>query len=131
MNVADIHPGRLTLLEALDIADASGVDADDFVAVMERGTLRQKAYLMYAMAWVVARRLEPELTFEEVKTYRLVVKGTAPERSSKRAETLAATAALAGISTREAEKMTIEEVAATVQLHKRRASTSRRRKKVG
>lgn len=135
INVVDIQPGRLTLLESLDIVDASGIDAARFGYVLGKGSLRDKARLMYAFAWVVARRVEPELTFEEVCTYSLEVRGTAPssEAEKKRAAAVVAVATLAGVSTEEAKNMTIAEVAAVTDLHKRRAPkrTTPRRRRAG
>jgi hypothetical protein len=122
LRVSDIHPGSLTLLEALDIMDASGIPSSEFVRVMESGKLRQKALLMMAVAWVVARRVESDLTFEEVCTYQLEVIGDPvdDERARKRAETVVGVAKLAGVSSEEAKGMTMEEVAAVTRLHQRR-----------
>lgn len=136
INVADVRPGRLTLMEALDIAEASGFDADDFTRVLQRGTLRQKARLLYAFAWVVARRIEPDLTYEEVCTYQLDVKGepASGKDDAKRAEAVVAVAALAGVSPDEAEQMTIAEVQAVSDLHRKRnvkRAAAPRRRRVG
>jgi len=122
INVADIHPGRLTLLEALDIMEASGIDSNQFVSVMSRGSLRRKAALLYAMAWVVARRSEPDLTYEEVCTYQLEVKGKPVDDkvAEERAKAVVGVAALAGVSPEEAKQMTIQEVAAVTDLAKRK-----------
>lgn len=120
LNVADVSSGVLTLMEALDIADASGFDADDFAAVMSRGTLRDKARLMYAFAWIALRRVEPKITYETVLTYQLEVIGSVPEKKGDRAKTVVAVAALAGISPEEAKQLTMDEVEAITELHKRR-----------
>lgn len=135
INVADIGPGRLTLLEALDIAEASGIEAARFSSVLERGSLAQKARLMYAFAWVVARRAEPDLTYSEVCTYFLEVKGVLPDDKAvkAKAEALVGVASLAGVSTEEAGKMTLAEVEAVSDLHKRRnvKRTTPRRRRAG
>lgn len=135
INVADIHPGRLTLLEALDIAEASGVEAARFAAVIGGRNLRQQALLMYAFAWVVARRIEPDLTYAEVCTYQLEVKGTPVESKAEmeKAKTVVAVASLAGISPEEAKNMSIAEVAAVTDLAKKRTvkRTTPRRRRAG
>lgn len=133
LNVADVGSGVLTLMEALDIAEASGFDADDFAAVMERGSLRDKAKLMYAFAWVVLRRSEPGITFETVLSYQLEVIGSAPKRNPRTAKAVVAVASLAGISPEEAKKLTMDEVAAITELHQRRTvrRTAGHRRRVG
>jgi hypothetical protein len=122
IDVSDLHPGSLTLLEALDIVDASGIDSNNFVTIMSRGRMRDKARLLYAMAWVIARRFEPDLTFEEVCTYQLELKGKQrnDKREQERAEAVIGVASLAGVSPEEAKQMSIAEVAAVTDLHKRR-----------
>jgi hypothetical protein len=123
INVADIHAGRLTLLEALDIADASGIYADNFAEVMGGPDLKRKALLLYAMAWVIARRVEKDLTFDEVCTYKLEVVGKAADAESdvRRAEAVMSVAALANVSPAEAKEMTIAEISAMTKIRKRRA----------
>lgn len=135
LNVSEVQAGRLTLLEALDLADATGLDPDDFVSVMQRGSLKDKARLMYAFAWVVARRVEPGLTYEEVCTYQLEINGRhdpkADQKSRKRAEAVVAVASLAGVTPDEAEQMTIAEVAAVTELTKKRRASAARRRRAG
>ena len=133
INVADIHPSSITLLEALDIVDVSGIQAGDFERLMEKGTLKQKAQLLYAMAWVVAKRSEPDLTYAEVCTYKLEVKGDKPDDEAERrkARAIMGVATLAKVSPEEAKKMTLNEVSAVVEIHKprtvRRTASRRRR----
>lgn len=122
LRVSDVHPGSLTLLEALDIVDAVGIPSSEFGRIMEQGKLRQKALLMMAVAWVVARRAEPDLTFAEVCTYQLEVVGDPvdDEKAQARADAIVGVAALAGVTPDEAEKMTMAEVAAVTRLHTKR-----------
>lgn len=133
INVADISPGRLTLLEALELSEASGIDSAEFTAVLERGSMVKKAKLLYAFAWVVAKRAEPDLTYEEVCTYDLTVRGKEANRAAekKKAEALVSVAALAGVSPEEAGQMTLDEVTAVSDLHKRRNKRASVRRRVG
>jgi hypothetical protein len=135
INIADMHPGRMTLIDALDIMDVSGIDSNDFSAVIMRGTLRQKAQLIYAMAWVLARKSEPDLTFDEVCTYQIEIRGETRDdaKEKKRADAVVAVATLAGVSTEEAKQMTIQEVAAVTDLAKRKTMqrTKPRRRRIG
>lgn len=137
LDVSQIRPGKLTLLEALDMGEAAGVDPDDFTRILERGKAPQKARLIYAFAWVLARRTEPELTFAEVCTYDLTVTGKAPSAEdhatdAKRGKAVAAVAKLAGVSPREAEQMTMAEIKAVTDLTpKPRTRQVARRRRAG
>jgi hypothetical protein len=121
LDVSQIRPGKLTLLEALDMGEAAGVNPDDFSRILDRGSQAKKARLIYAFAWVLARRAEPELTFAEVCTYDLTVTGRPPTAEENRADELrakavASVAKIAGVSPREAEQMTMAEVKAVTEL---------------
>lgn len=123
INVADIRPGRLTLLEALDIVDASGVEAEKFGEVLGSAKLKPKALLLYAIAWVIARRAEKDLTFEEVCTYRLEIVGREAnvQRDLERAEIVAGVATMANVSPEEAKSMTVDEITAMRNIRRRQA----------
>jgi hypothetical protein len=130
LHVEGITPGGLTLLDALDIAEASGVDPDDMMTVLAGKQNRKQGMLMYAIAWVLARRVEPGLTFEEVLTCHLHVVGTAAsdekiEAEQQRALAVASVAMLAGVSMPEAEQMSVAEVAAVTSIHKARRTRRR------
>lgn len=135
LDVSQIRPGKLTLLEALDMAEAADVSPDSFTRVLTRGSGARKARLIYAFAWVLARRAEPGLTFAEVCTYDLTVTGKpATEQDHKadaeRAKALASVAKIAGVSTRQAEQMTMAEVNAVADLTpKPRARQAARRRR--
>lgn len=121
LDVSQIRPGKLTLLEALDMGEAADVDPDDFQRILQRGNAGQKARLIYAFAWVLARRSEPDLTFEEVCTYDLTVTGKPPTEQDrandvKRATAVAAVAKIARVSPREAEQMSMAEVEAVAEI---------------
>jgi hypothetical protein len=130
LDVSAITPGNLTLMEALDIADASGVDVGDMQTVIMGPQNRQQGLLVYAMAWIIARRKEPDLTYAEVCTYHLELEGQAPtaeaiEAEQKRAIAVASVAMIAGVSTAEAEQMTVAEVNAVTSIATRRARRKR------
>jgi hypothetical protein len=135
LDVSQIRPGRLTLLEALDLGEASGIEVDNFVSILESGSTSDKARLLYAFAWVLARRAEPDLTYTEVCTYNLTVQGKIPTDAdraadAKRAKAVASVAKLAGVTPREAEAMTMAEVRAVTELapKRTRAQPIRRRR---
>jgi hypothetical protein len=135
LNIGTVTPGNLTLLEALDIAEAAQVDTDDFgIVISGKVGKRKQALLMYAMAWVLARRQEPTLTWMEVQTYQLTVIGKAAtegmlESEQKRAAAIAGVALLAGVSTQEAEDMTVAQVAAITSITRARRHRTARRSK--
>jgi len=125
LNVGGISPGNLTLMDALDIADASGVQPEEMVDVIKGPQNRRQGLLLYAMAWVIGRRVEPGLTFEETLSCHLSVVGTAAtdeqiESETKRAVQVASVAMLAGVSIPEAEQMSVAQVAAVTSIHKAR-----------
>jgi hypothetical protein len=53
---------RLSLRDMIEASEVSGVDAVDVANL--RGVARIKA--LAAMAWVITRRTEPDLTYEQV-----------------------------------------------------------------
>jgi hypothetical protein len=121
------------LLEALDFSDAARIEPDEFVSTMTGKQTRKQALLMYALAWVMARRVEPGLTFEEVCTYQLEVKGKPLtteelERGQKRADAVAGVAMLANVTPDEAEGMTLAEVTAVTSITKARMRRTHRRR---
>jgi len=131
-DVGMVSPGNLTLIEALDLAEASGVAPEDFGTVIRSASTREQAMLLYAMAWVFARRVEPGITFDDVLRCNLIIKGKSVtnekvEAEQKRAATVVAVASLAGVSPEEAERMTVAQVAASTALSSKRA-TRRARK---
>ncbi len=131
LHVEGITPGGLTLLDALDIAEASGVEPDDMMTVLSGKRSRKQGMLMYAIAWVLARRVEPGLTFAEILTCHLHIVGEAPpeekiEAEQKRALQVASVAMLAGVSMPEAEQMSVAQVAAVTSIHKARRRPRRR-----
>jgi hypothetical protein len=125
-----VDVGKLTLLELLDACEAAEVDPEAMSETMDEGSSVPRARLLYGIAWVILRRVEPGLTYEETCTFDLVVTGEAKEvdANNVRAKATVAVAALAGVSTRQAEQMTMDEVAAVTELQSRRNRAARRRK---
>lgn len=136
LDMSRVDPTALTLIETLDVADASGIKTEDFGAVMERGTLRTKAMLLFALAWVIMRRVEPDLTYKETCTFDLSVVGEVDpkegERAIERAEIVTGVAKLAGITPEEAGQLSMAEVIAISERERQRqvvpARRARRRK---
>lgn len=125
LDVGAISPGNLTLIDALDIAEVSGVSAEDMERVLSGPVNRRQGMLVYAMAWVLGRRIEPGLTFAEVLQCHVTLMGDAVsdeqiEREQKRAMAVTSVAMLAGVSPDEAEKMSVAEVAAVTSITKAR-----------
>jgi hypothetical protein len=125
LEVAKLNPAALTMLDALDMADASGIKPQDFTNVLQGKDERSKVLVLYAFAWVIGRRLEPGLTFQEVCTYQLEVIGKPPtkietEAAINRAKTTVNLAMMAGITPDEAEQLTVAEAAAVVDIQKQR-----------
>lgn len=66
-----LESGALGTGELLDIADELGIPYDKLGAAM-RGDDMQKARIGIAVAWVVQRRAEPDLTFAASKRIKWV-----------------------------------------------------------
>jgi hypothetical protein len=123
---------QLTLLEVLDMAETVGVDPEAMGALLESGAQSSKRMrLLYAMAWCVARRDNPALTFAEVCTWRLEVIGEVSEetteKTAKRAKAIVGAAAVTGLPPREAGSLTLAELGAYAD----RNRAARRRRRAG
>lgn len=71
-----ISVASLGIGEILALAEAAGVAPDELGAAMsERAPVGVRAQVVVALAWIVARRAEPDLTMAEVQTWALEVRG--------------------------------------------------------
>ena len=123
----------LTLLEVLDMADATGEDAAALTRILGRpGMDGTKARVVYALAWVIVRRAEPGVRFSEVITWKLELRGKLETKVSNRAEVRARArvnaAKLAGVTPKEAEQLTVAELAVYRDQQPRRAVRKGRRR---
>lgn len=129
-DLGKVDLGKLTLIELLDAGDASGIPFDDFRTSMIDPS--KQAYLFYALAWVILRRVDKSLTYEEVCEFDLIVTGEFDEEemlaTEQRAKAVVSVAQVAGVSPREAGEMTIAEVGAAVDIASARMRRGRRRK---
>lgn len=123
---------QLTLLEVLDISEVAGVEAAELGLVLSRGQTSKKMLVFYSMAWCIAKRANPFLTFEEFRTYKLEIIGQVDsnkvQRSQKRASAIVAAAAVSGLHPDEASQLTIAELSAYGE---RRGNRAARRRKAG
>ena len=131
LDIRSITPGNLTLLDALDIADVTGIDPDEMMSVLAGKRNRKQGLLMYAIAWVFARRVEPGMTWAEMLTCHLHIIGEAATEGEitaeqKRANAVVGVAMLAGVTPDQAEGMTVAEVAAVTSITKARRRPRRR-----
>jgi len=127
--------GGLTLIEVLDMAEASGSDAGQLVKVLgAEGMTPAKARVLYALAWVIIRRAEPDVRYSEVLTWKLDLIGTKVEtevsnRAQMRARARVNAAKLAGVTPAEADKLTIAELDAYRKAQPQRRSRAPRGRK--
>jgi hypothetical protein len=107
---------NLTLLEVLDMSEASGVEPENLGALMKSRNTATRMRIMFAMAWVIARRAQPRLTFAEVCTWKLEVIGEVDpkvaEASEKRAAAIVGAAVVSGLPPKEAANLTVAELGA-------------------
>ena len=118
---------QLTLLEVLDMAEIAQVEPAELGALLTPGANNGKRMrMLYAMAWCIAKRGNPALTFSEVCTWKLEVTGEVDaaktERNAKRASAIVGAAITTGLSPREAGDLTVAELSVYADARKRRRS---------
>lgn len=124
LDLALIDASKITLMDAFDIQEKSGIDASRFGTVLKTEG-PERARMLYAFAWVIARRVEPGLTWDEMLTYNLEIIGEPMSAEQQEHETEKARAVmnvvrLAGVSPDEARDMSMAEVAAVLPPKRRR-----------
>jgi len=125
LDLATFDATKLTLLEVMDMAEKAGVEPENLASLLSRPKFDpSKARMLYALGWVIARRADPGLTFVEVLTWHMEVIGTMDEKpKSGRDKAVVGAAILAGVSPREAEKLSLGELA----VYRENRATRRRR----
>lgn len=123
---------QLTLLEILDMSEVANVDPAELGLVLSKGQTSQKMLVFMAMAWCIAKRANPFLTFAEVRTWRLEVIGETDtakiERAQKRANAIVGAAAVSGLHPDEAANLTVAQLSAYGERRSRANRAARRRK---
>jgi hypothetical protein len=107
---------QLTLLEVLDMSEAAGVEPEALGRLMAGRQNTKRMRLLYALAWCIAKRANPLLTFDEVCRWKLDIIGEVDDakiaRNEKRAAIVVNAAAATGLSPTEAGNLTIAELGA-------------------
>ena len=123
---------QLTLLEVLDLSESAGVEPAELGVYMKGGNTSKRMRIMYALCWVIARRANARLTFEQVCTWKLEVIGEvnegASERTAKRAAAIVAAASVSGLPPTEAANLTVAELGAYRDRQVKVNRAARRRK---
>lgn len=132
LDLSTFDASQLTLLEILDMSEVAGVDAADLGMILGKGSTAQKMLIFYGMAWCIAKRANPFLTFAEVRTWRLEVKGETDtrkiEREQKRAAAIVGAAAVSGLHPDEAAQLTVAQLSAYGERRTAENRATRRRK---
>jgi len=132
LNIFDAS--NLTLLEVLDMAETTGIEPENMGALLKSKNSKRMR-LMYAMAWVIARRANPRLEFETVCTWKLTVIGemdpAKAEAANKRAAIVVGAASVSGLPPKEAAQLTVAEISAYQDRQKRTNRAQRRSRKAG
>lgn len=107
------------------MAETSGTDAGRLVGVLrEKGMTPVKARVLYALAWVIMRRAEPDVKFSDVLTWKLNLIGkmetVVSTAAQARARARVNAAKLAGVTPAEADKLTVAELDAYRKTQPRR-----------
>jgi hypothetical protein len=123
---------QLTLLEILDMAEVAGCDPAELGLLIKQGQTSQKMLVFYGMAWCIAKRANPFLTFAEVRTWRLEVIGEVDTakiaREQKRADAIVGAAIVSNLHPDDAAQLTVAQLGA---YGARRNRASRRARKAG
>jgi hypothetical protein len=110
------------LLEVLDMAEASGVEPEALATLLKGRSTARKMRMLFALAWVVARRATPDLAYATVCTWKLEVIGEVKENpaTAKRAALVVGAAKLAGVTPTEAGNLTVAEIGAYAARNRKR-----------
>ena len=133
LDLNTFDPTGLTLIEVLDMSEAAGIDSGELVSVLnETGMSPTKARVLYALAWCIMRRAEPDVKFSDVLTWKLDLIGKVETKVSNRAQARARArvnaAKLTGLPPAESDKLTIAELDAYRQAQPRRRAVRGRRR---
>ena len=79
----DYAPELLRLRDLIDIAEATGIDPTNFGAVLngKAGKPADRIKALAGFAWVITRREEPDLTYEQVLDGRVVAETVSDSQS--------------------------------------------------
>src|SRR5262245_14490129 len=76
LDLSHFNANNLTLLDVLDISEKAQSDPERLPTLLGLGkNSPRKMRMLVALVWVIARRDNPSLTFEEVSTWRIQIKG--------------------------------------------------------
>jgi hypothetical protein len=117
LDLASFDAAKLTLIEMLDMGEVAGVEPQELASLLGRSSFDpRKARMLYGLGWVIARRAQPDLTYEEVITWKMEVVGKANpkavERSKQRTKAIVNAAELSGLHPDDAAELTIAELGA-------------------
>jgi hypothetical protein len=117
LDLGSFDATKLTLIEMLDMSEVAGVEPQELASLLGRSSFDpRKARMLYGLAWVIARRAQPGLTYEEVITWKMEVVGKANPKvvakSKQRAKAIVNAAELSGLHPDEAGELTIAELGA-------------------
>jgi hypothetical protein len=133
LDLSTFNANKLSMLDVLDMAEKAGVEPENLSSLLDLGkNSSRKARMLVGLAWVLARRAEPDLTYEEVATWRITVVGRVDpdliRRQAARDKALTAAAQAAGVPiAARAEDVTVGQMAALANRETRRRSRGRRR----
>lgn len=117
LDLATFDANKLTLLDVLDMAEKAGVEPENLAGLLDLGkNSARKARMLVSLVWVLARRAEPDLTYEEVCTWKMQIVGELnPDRIRRQAhrdKVLVAAAEAAGVAPQDAGTLTVGQVSA-------------------
>lgn len=128
-DMSRIDIGQLTLKELLDASDVAGISMHNISEAMLDAS--RQVNIFYGLAWVILRREDKSLTYEDVCEFDLIVTGEPPDdaeaaKAKERAKQVVAVAQIARVTPQEAESLTINQIEAATELQVARNRSARR-----
>jgi hypothetical protein len=84
LDIGRLDFGKLGLGEIVDLSTAAGIDPGTLGQELRSKDTARKIRVAVALAWILARRSEPDLTIEDVRTWSLEVRGSAAKNPTVR-----------------------------------------------
>lgn len=79
LNASSLALGRFGIGELLELTRVAGVAPDKLGEALRKGDGATKGRVIVGLAWLIARRREPELTYEDVATWAIEVRSDKPD----------------------------------------------------
>jgi hypothetical protein len=117
IDVSQVSAGSLSFGDLIDLSEATGVEPEEMQSIIGgAGKGAKRMRLLCGLAWVVARRDEPALTYADILAGQVEIIGKLDPRQeraeAKRAERMAGLVLTTGLPPSEVRRLSVAEVQA-------------------